>query len=211
MALVHSHKGHLPDARALLYEDTVDVLLWRWEQVKAGGQADAPPLRQLLLAAGRSDLELKKVLWRLAYEAHAQIGDREDREQLAGIGELELKKALVGLAHEDWNWAHRVVEAMKGRAGLLLEHSPGVFTFPHRTIQEYLAGAHLSVQRNFARQAADLAGQGANWREVILLAVGRLVYLAGDTADRPLALVHRLCPAQAQEVARSGDRPQQGP
>lgn len=36
MALVHTHKGRLPDARALLYEDTVDILLWRWEQIKAG-------------------------------------------------------------------------------------------------------------------------------------------------------------------------------
>lgn len=72
MALVHSHKGHLPDARALLYEDVVDMLLWRWEQVKAGGQANAPSLRQLLLQTGRSELDLKKVLWGLAFDAHAQ-------------------------------------------------------------------------------------------------------------------------------------------
>ena len=204
MALVHTHKGRLPDARALLYEDTVDVLLWRWEQIKAGGRADAPTLRQLLLDAGRTDLDLKKVLWRLAYEAHAQQAPAEgpvdgDGEQLADIGELTLMQALVRLVDGDWNWAHQVVQAMKLRAGLLLERSPGVFTFPHRTFQEYLAGAHLSVQRNFARHAAELAGQGANWREVILLAVGRLVYLTGDTTDRPLALVNRLCPAQPPE------------
>ena len=35
MALVHTHKGRLPEARALLYAETVDILLWRWEQVKA--------------------------------------------------------------------------------------------------------------------------------------------------------------------------------
>ena len=197
MALVHTHKGRLPDARALLYEDTVDVLLWRWEQVKAGGQADAPQLRQLLLAAGRADLDLKKALWRLAFEAHAELDEDHDGEALAGIGELKLKKALLKLADDDWNWAHRVVQAMKLRAGLLLERDAGVFTFPHRTFQEYLAGAHLSVQRNFAREAAELAGGGALWREVILLAVGRLVYLSGDTADKPLALVNRLCPATA--------------
>jgi formylglycine-generating enzyme required for sulfatase activity/energy-coupling factor transporter ATP-binding protein EcfA2 len=206
MALVHTHKGRLPDARALLYEDTIEVLLWRWEQVKAGGQADAPPLRQLLLAAGRTDLDLKKVLWRLAYEAHAQAETGDD-DQLADIGELTLKKALVKLADDDWNWAHQVVQAIKLRAGLLLERSPGVFTFPHRTFQEYLAGAHLSVQRNFAREAANLAGQAANWREVILLAVGRLVYLAGDTTDKPLALVNRLCPAGGTtgKAATAGD------
>ncbi|MCB0012593.1 MAG: SUMF1/EgtB/PvdO family nonheme iron enzyme, partial [Anaerolineales bacterium] len=199
MALVHTHKGRLPDARALLYEDTVDVLLWRWEQVKAGGQADAPQLRQLLLAAGLSDLDLKKALWQLAYEAHTELSGDHDEEALAGIGELKLKKMLVKLANDDWNWAHQIVQAMKLRAGLLLERSPGVFTFPHRTFQEYLAGAHLSVQRNFAREAADLARRGALWREVILLAVGRLVYLSGDTADKPLALVNRLCPVAAED------------
>ena len=52
MALVHTHKGQLPEARALLYEETVDILLWRWEQVKASGEDEAPRLRSLLMAAG---------------------------------------------------------------------------------------------------------------------------------------------------------------
>ncbi len=49
MALVHTHKGRLPDARALLYEDTVDILLWRWEQIKSGGDEAAPRLSRLPL------------------------------------------------------------------------------------------------------------------------------------------------------------------
>jgi hypothetical protein len=82
---------------------------------------------------------------------------------------------------------------------LLLELTPGVFGFPHRTFQEYLAGAYLASEGDFARRAARLAEEdarwheviltgggeihladyltgGARWREVILLAVGRLVY-----------------------------------
>ncbi len=50
MALIHTHKGRLPDARALLYDETVDILLWRWEQVKTGagdeGPQSAPPSRR---------------------------------------------------------------------------------------------------------------------------------------------------------------------
>jgi hypothetical protein len=38
--------------------------------------------------------------------------------------------------------------------------------------------------------------EGTFWRQVILLAVGRLVYLSGDT-DKPLALVGELCPQSA--------------
>jgi formylglycine-generating enzyme required for sulfatase activity len=198
MALVHTHKGRLPDARALLYEETVDILLWRWEQVKAGGREDAPRLRKLLLQAGRTDVDLKRVLWRLAYEAHAREDRDGDKEGLADIGELRLSKALAALKGDDFNWARQVIGAMKLRAGLLLERAPEVFTFPHRTFQEYLAGAHLAAQPDLARRAAALAAGGEAWRQVILLAVGRLVYLSGDI-DRPLALVGELCPARAAD------------
>jgi len=202
MALVHTHKGRLPDARPLLYEDTVDILLWRWEQIKAGGEEGAPRLRQLLLDTGRTDVDLKRVLWRLAFQAH-QEGGAGDDDSLADIGELRLQKALAGLHPEgSLDWARRVIEAIKLRAGLLLERAPEVYTFPHRTFQEYLAGAHLSAQADFARQATGLMEEGAFWRELVLLAVGRLVYLAGDT-DKPLALVGELCPSRAldDEVA----------
>jgi formylglycine-generating enzyme required for sulfatase activity len=196
MALVHTHKGRLPDARALLYEDMVDILLWRWEQIKAGSDATVPHLRRLLLEAGRTDVDLKRVLWELAFQAHGQA---EGQEALADIGEWRLQKALAELHPEgSLDWAHQVIQAMKLRAGLLLERAPEVFTFPHRTFQEYLAGAHLSAQADFARQSARLAAEGAFWREVVLLAVGRLVYLSGDT-DKPLALVGELCPHRAAE------------
>ncbi len=195
MALVHTHQGRLPDARALLYEETVDILLWRWEQVKRSGQSQTPRLRQLLRQAERSEMDLKKVLWRLAYEAHAQGGATDKPEQLADIGELKLQKALSALNRSDLNWARQLLETMKLRAGLLLERVPEVFTFPHRTFQEYLAGAYLASQPKFARQATSRAEEGALWREVILLAVGRLVYREGDT-DKPLALVGELCPVE---------------
>jgi predicted NACHT family NTPase len=81
-----------------------------------------------------------------------------------------------------------VVEVMKLRAGLLLERVPEVYTFPHRTFQEYLAGAHLSIQSDFAQQGSRLAAEGALWHQLVLPAVGRLVYLNGETA-KLLALV----------------------
>jgi formylglycine-generating enzyme required for sulfatase activity len=199
MALVHTHKGRLPEARALLYEETVDILLWRWEQIKVSGEEEMPRLRQLLLEAGRSDVDLKRVLWELAFQAHKEGGAADDEESLADIGELTLVKALAQLhPEEDYGWAQDVVGQMKERAGLLLEREPGIFTLPHRTFQEYLAGACLSAQADFAQRATVLVEEGAFWREVILLAVGRLVYLSGDVA-KPLALVGELCPAQRMD------------
>jgi predicted NACHT family NTPase len=75
MALVHTHKGRLPDARALLYEETVDILLWRWEQLKLSEEDDTPHLRALLSQVGRTDVDLKRALWQLAFAAHQQGGN----------------------------------------------------------------------------------------------------------------------------------------
>ena len=195
MALVHAHKGQLPDARALLYEETIDILLWRWEQVKKSDEDIAPRLHGLLAQAGRVKVELEKVLWKLAFEAH-QKGGTADTKNGADIGESQLEKALVALhPNQSKDWAGQVIEVMKTRAGLLLERSAGVYTFPHRTFQEYLAGVYLSSQPQFPELAAKLATEGAFWREVILLAVGRLVYRDADSAN-PLTLAAELCPTK---------------
>jgi len=60
-------------------------------------------------------------------------------------------------------------------------------------------GTYLSAQSDFAEQAVRLATAGPLWREVLLLAVGRLIHLGGDTA-KPLALVAELCPVKALDT-----------
>ena len=205
MSLVHTHRGRLPDARTLLYEETVEILLWRWEQIKLGGQADAPRLRQYLLLAGRTDVDLKRVIWKLAYQAHSASKPGDGDDTLADIPEHRILKALAALKSDDehpdgdLNWAKRLVNLMKMRAGLLLERQPAIFAFPHRTFQEYLAGAHLAAQADFSRQISQLAQKDMSlWREVILYAAGKLVYVNGDV-EKPLALVAELCPDESQD------------
>ena len=192
MALLHAKKARLPDARALLYEETMDLLLWHHEALKQNRS-----VRALLDEASRTDMDLKRVLAKIAFEAHS-ASLSEDGEAVAGIEEHILQKALATLHPKPpgLDWAHEMVKAMRLRAGLLLERKPGVYTLPHRTFQEYLAGMFLSAQEDFARRAVGLASEGAQWREVILLAVGRLVHVAGNT-ERPLALVGELCGQRA--------------
>jgi len=201
MALVHTHKGRLPDARAVLYEDTVDLLLSRWDEQKQANKQSRPGLTKLLDSAGRAEIDLKRVLWRLAFNAHEQ-GETGDG-QLADIPEASLQKALANLNKDaegkpDLNWARDLLDIMKLRAGLLIERLPGVFTFPHRTFQEFLAGVYLTSEGDFARNAAALADDAPRWREVILLAVGFLLHRQGDTS-RPLALAGELCPEQPED------------
>jgi formylglycine-generating enzyme required for sulfatase activity len=193
MAIVHTHKGRLPDARSLLYEEVTDILLYRWDQIKASGEMRQPRLNELLSEAGRSDTDLKSVLSKLAFTIH-QEADTAQGFVLADIKEWQLAKLLSDLhPQKSQDWAHQVINTIKLRAGLLLERAPGVYAFPHRTFQEYLSGVYLSTQADFAQKASHLFKQGPFWREVILLAVGRLVYQFGDM-DKPLALVGELCP-----------------
>ncbi|MFO1434288.1 MAG: SUMF1/EgtB/PvdO family nonheme iron enzyme [Candidatus Competibacteraceae bacterium] len=206
MALVHTHDKVLPDHRAVLYERIVELLLWRWEGRKQD-RGEEPELLARLRQAGCSPVDLLRELRRIAFEAHAQVKDSDNPEQVAGIADAVLWKELSRLhpdKEQNLNWARGLVEHIRQRAGLLVEREPGVFTFPHRTFQEYLAGVHLAVELDFIAEAMKLAERGAFWREVILLAVGYLVHSVGKHAQ-PLVLLDRLCPAK-QPVNAAGWR-----
>ncbi len=201
MALVHSFRGELPEARSRLYEDAVDVLLWRWEQYTTG---DTAHLTDQLREARRDRGDLMSLLERLAYRVQGKgstdailtlRGDAVGQTaSVAGIGEAELLEALAGLhPRRNAEWAQGAIDTIKVHVPLLVEDQPGVFTFAHRTIQEYLAGAYLAHAGDFPDRVAALVDERGYWREPILLGVGFLVHNQRET-ERPLRLVDRLCP-----------------
>ncbi|MDA0243210.1 MAG: SUMF1/EgtB/PvdO family nonheme iron enzyme [Chloroflexi bacterium] len=201
MALVNTHKTALPEGRAQLYEEVVEMLLWRWEAVKLE-QNEGVTLRQLLQQVGRTDKELQQALAQVALLVHQQIGAGDDREKVADVSRQQLYDALAPLSG-DHGWAQQVVEVMQARAGLLVERLPHLFTFPHRTFQEYLAGVALATSHNaegqpdFPHRALPLADQ-AQWRTIILLAVGYLIYVRPEPY-RVLGLLAELCPEQPRQ------------
>jgi len=202
MAIVQTTKGVLPDARALLYDDIVELLLWRWEAIKLEKpNGEATDWHQLLSAAVLSDIDVKQKLWELAFRVHVQGQSGVDGgNATADINEADLLDSLRQLhPEESWDWAASMVEIMKRRAGLLIESRPKVYRFPHRTFQEHLAACHLSTRPNFTEEALTLAQAGAYWREVLLLAVGRLVH--SGNIEPPLFLIGELCPTSATAIA----------
>ena len=58
-----------------------------------------------------------------------------------------------------------------------------------------MAGSHLALLNNFAKESTQLLSEGGFWREAILLAVGKLVHSIGDY-EKPMSLVAELCPEQ---------------
>jgi len=183
MALLHSSWGRLPQDRVQLYHEIVELLLARWEESRLG--------REALARAGLAPRSLRFALEEVAYAAHA---GQPKGEGTADVAEALLRGVLQGYLEGDWNRAGDVLRYVRERAGLLLERKPGVYGFPHRTLQEYLAGCHLSVQTDFPTRAADLLQEDeTRWREPFLLAVGKTAR-AENRVDLALAAVDNLCP-----------------
>ncbi|MCB0082070.1 MAG: NACHT domain-containing protein, partial [Caldilineaceae bacterium] len=193
MAMVHVEKGELPNSRALLYDETIDLLLSRWETTKDA--ATVAPLRQLLKSANRTEADLTTRLAAVAFTVHTQAGSEaaNDEKKVADISETYLCSELSRLHKKDLGWGQKLLEVIKERAGLLIERSPGQFAFPHRTFQEYLAGVYLGTQLDFADQAQSWAEKDVGWWSMILFAVEHLVYVQKRPLDA-LNLISKLCP-----------------
>ncbi len=193
MAMVHTRRNELPEQRALLYQNAVDILLEHWEQQKEDVEA-TPPLRDLLAEVDRDFNDLKDILERLAYTTLDQTGATPDSEDSADLHEYDLLQELRTLhPRRSYDWAEHVLDTLHLRSSLLLARTGKVFGFPHRTFQEYLAGVHLARLPDFEQAAAQRAEAAAFWREVILLAVGYLVHQNRDLG-KPRLLVEELCP-----------------
>jgi formylglycine-generating enzyme required for sulfatase activity len=197
MALVHAREPELPEARALLYDKCVDVLLWLWERRKADEARPADLLT--LLETGRVDRTFfVRTLDRLAYEVHTEGGTQEGEADIRTSALITRLSALHPT--QDLNWAREVVTFIRERAGLLVERRADevdpVLAFPHRTFQEYLAACWLTEGEDTAAKAAELARQGDHWWEVVKLAAGRLLYVERKMTQ-PLLLLDFLCPEQA--------------
>ena len=183
MASLHSYRGGtLPESRERLYHDTVELLLEFWDQRKP--DLEQPSLSEWLEVDRDA---VRSALDKLAFEVHSTHGDLEGT---ADVPEEQLIQSLIDLGDRDRN-PLKLVDFLSQRAGLLEPRGVKVYTFPHRTFQEYLAACHLTTGNGFPEEVARLArSEPERWREVALLAGAKA---ARGTSAALWLLVEALC------------------
>ncbi len=196
--------GSLPEDREKLYAQSVDMLLEEWEGLKlrrdASGQpiVAEPSLGEWLNASREN---IRKELDKLAFEAHR---DQAELQGTADIRQADLIAALMAASRDrpDTRFT-RLEEFLRDRAGLLASHGQGLYQFPHRSFQEYLAACHLSRFRFPDELSRLVKTDPGRWREVALLAAAR----SRDAPAQIWELVEELC---AKDAAPRCDEPEPG-
>ncbi|MFP4349193.1 MAG: SUMF1/EgtB/PvdO family nonheme iron enzyme, partial [Desulfococcaceae bacterium] len=192
MAIIHAWRGgSLSEKREELYADAVDLLLDWWESGKVRKDSarkiiGIEPGIAEILKTERSQVRAK--LSELAYEAHLR---QEKLQGTADIPEKDLVYGLLELSSEKQAIDPRkLIQFLEQRAGLLIQKTGKIYTFPHRTFQEYLAACHLT-ELDYPYQVADLTRDDPDrWREVVLLAGAKA---AGGSSSGVWHLADALC------------------
>jgi len=204
MAVVHTHKGSLPDTRAKVYENCVDLLLVKWE---AERPVEGKLQKQNILDALQvSDTVLYQALWEVAYKAHST----RDGDESALVTE-DLLSGVLWVYLNDGEKVDTFLDYCQTANGLLMLQGTvaqsgrpprKVYAFPHLTFEEYLAARHLA-DRTPEEYVYSRVGQSDRWRETVKLLGEHLCFGSPQRANMD-ALLTELSepPASATDEER---------
>ncbi|MBN1936344.1 MAG: SUMF1/EgtB/PvdO family nonheme iron enzyme [Anaerolineae bacterium] len=204
MAVVHTHKGDLPDTRAQVYEECIDLFLTRWELERT--VLGRTQKRSLLEALGTLRGALDDVLREVAYKAH-EGGARLDATDQAALVTEDLLAGVLQATFGDEKKMRTFLDYSEGANGLLMLQGTAplpdapvgakprrVYAFPHLTFEEYLAGRYLGGLPNLGQQVRAHLERSDRWREPVMFLGEHLCFASGDS-ERVDTILDKLTPA----------------
>lgn len=181
IALVHRDRVKLPDRRAELYAETVDVLLGKWDEARGVQEVAILPDRPF--DTGDKRLLLQQVALTMHAAEQKEIAVEDLRRVLGDY--------FQGLLH-DWREASRAVDRFlrvaEERTGLLVARGEGIYGFSHLTFQEYLAALALAARDDYVAYTLERCGEPW-WRGALLLEAG---YLSTQSRERTTRLIQAI-------------------
>jgi formylglycine-generating enzyme required for sulfatase activity/energy-coupling factor transporter ATP-binding protein EcfA2 len=187
IALIHRDRVKLPDRRAELYQEAVDVLLGKWDEARGVQEP-------LILNDRPFDISDRRlVLQQVALTMHAQAIKEIDAGPLRELLESQLADAVAD-PRELQATVARFLGVIQERTGLLIARAEGTYAFSHLTFQEYLAALAIAGRDDYLdyslRRCPD-----AWWRETILLEAG---YLSTQSKEKTTRLVRGIADAKTE-------------
>ncbi len=175
MAIVHaSHE--LPDSRARVYEQCVELLLdkWQFRRAIAPGRQEIRSLAEELKIPASAIYE---PLYEIAFKAH--VGHQAGKNRADDSGSLITEGLILGVLHDHLQNDEKeriFLEYCQKANGLLMlrgtitEAGSNVrrndYTFPHLTFEEFLASRHLkNLDPDEVRRYLDDSHD--RWREAV--------------------------------------------
>jgi len=175
IALIHRAETKLPEGRALLYDKCTECLLDLWTAAKQDLD-EIPGLKGFALR------DKRRVLGQIAYDAQLeapgeqrQAGVLIDQDQLARQLETFVRSEIT--SQQAGHVAEVLLNALRGRDGVLAEQQTGQFGFLHKTFQEYFAGWHIAENASGVEDALGYVEKHIGdpfWHETLYLAVAKM-------------------------------------
>jgi formylglycine-generating enzyme required for sulfatase activity len=188
IALVHRDRVKLPDRRAELYAEAVDVFLGKWDEVK--GLREIAILDDKPFDAGDKRLMLQAIALHMHENQQKEISSADLRRLLSEMFADMTDKRGVRKAVE------RFQQVIEERTGLLVARGEGVYAFSHLTFQEYLAATAIAARDDYLEYTLVRSGE-AWWREIVLLEAGFLSTLG---KEKPTRLIRAIAEKREEPV-----------
>lgn len=182
MVVVHYNKQSLPNQRAELYRDCIEMMLKplyhpdREVAIRILNQTGLPLADQIALYSS------------LAFEMH--IRGKNKGRNISEQDVLSIFKNSLSTRYgpeKAFEMAERLVILSKERSGLL-EYSSRSFQFVHLGFQEFLTARYIAEKKRIPSKIIEFFSEQSAftdpwWREPILLVAGYLSYIDPETAD----------------------------